>query len=123
MSDSDRMSPKDFARNLRRNATAAENTLWQELRKTQTGYKFRRQHGIDDRTIVDLYCPAVRLVIEVDGESHNQKQEDWDPARDKRLSQLGYLVLRFSNEEVLNHTSRVVASIVNACEGRKRRAY
>lgn len=54
---------------LRTNATAPEQQLWQVLRNNQLGIKLRRQHGIG-HYIADFYCPALKLVIEVDGDSH-----------------------------------------------------
>lgn len=122
LNEPEKLGPKDFARQLRRNATPAEKVLWEELRSSKTGYKFRRQHDIDDRTFVDFCSPSVKLIIEVDGSSHDQK-EDWDPARDKRLEGMGFLVLRFTNEEVLHNTKRVVEAITNACDGRPRFRY
>ena len=102
----DRIPVKEFARKLRNNPTSAENALWQELRGSKTGYKFRRQHPIDERTIVDFYCPSAKVIVELDGDSHQHKQEDLDPARDKRLEGEGFLVLRFGNDEVLQHPER-----------------
>jgi very-short-patch-repair endonuclease len=57
------------ARALRRNLTLPEGMLWRELRKRPSGFKFRRQHPLGN-CIVDFYCAAVRLVVEVDGMSH-----------------------------------------------------
>jgi very-short-patch-repair endonuclease len=58
------------ARSLRREMTLPEGMLWQVLRQRPEGFKFRRQHPIG-RCVVDFYCPAARLVIEVDGEAHS----------------------------------------------------
>ena len=65
---------KEFARNNRKNPTEAEDRLWQELRKEQLGVKFRRQHAIED-FIVDFVCLEKRLVVEVNGEIHEQQKE------------------------------------------------
>jgi very-short-patch-repair endonuclease len=57
-------------RNLRRNLAPAEALLWTHLQgRKLLGYKFRRQYGVD-RYVVDFYCPALRLAIDVDGDSH-----------------------------------------------------
>src|SRR4029453_19444725 len=83
------------ARALRRNMTLPEGMLWLELRKRPGGFKFRRQHPIG-RCVVDFYCPAVRLVIEVDGMSHEMGSE---PERDQRretwLRSRGLHIVRF----------------------------
>ena len=98
------------ARRLRQNLTAAEEVLWQALRKRQLdGLKFRCQHPIES-FIVDFYCPQCRLVIEVDGEVHDH-QLDYDMARTEQLNQLGYQVIRFCNQDVLNHLDDVLRQI------------
>ncbi len=62
------------ARTFRKNPTKSEHRLWQALRKNPYSYKFRRQHPIG-HFIVDVYYPAARLVIEVDGTIHDTRQE------------------------------------------------
>ena len=67
-----------YARQLRENPTPAEQLLWERLRGNQTGYKFRRQHPLD-KYVVDFYCLALKLAIEVDGPIHldpSKKLED-----------------------------------------------
>ena len=92
---------KGFARENRENATLAEQMLWEELKKTQLGHRFLRQHIIGDY-IVDSLCRDEGLVIEVDGGYHaeRQQQED-DEIRSAWLRSVGYRVIRFTNEEVL----------------------
>lgn len=92
---------KGFARENRENATLAEQMLWEELKKSQLGHKFLRQHIIGDY-IVDFLCRHEGLVIEVDGGYHaeRQQQED-DEIRSAWLRSVGYRVIRFTNEEVL----------------------
>ena len=82
--------------------TVAERALWSVLSNRQLdGYRFRRQHPMGD-FILDFFCPAARLIVEVDGESHAQRSE-YDRLRTQWLSaQNDCHVLRFSNEAVLS---------------------
>ena len=101
---------KLLSREMRSNPTAAENHLWQRLRKEQVlGFKFRRQYTIE-RFIVDFYCTAARLVIEVDGGIHDEQQEA-DQFRTAFLESLGLRVLRFTNGDVLQRTDAVIERI------------
>jgi very-short-patch-repair endonuclease len=77
--------------------TGTERRLWTHLRgRKLEGWKFRRQHPIGEY-IVDFYCPAARLVIELDGSSHDSdQQERYDQARQRWLESQGCKVLRFS---------------------------
>jgi very-short-patch-repair endonuclease len=103
------------ARELRREMTPAEEALWERLRDRQIlGLKFRRQTPID-RYIPDFCCPELRLVVEVDGEVHEaDSQAEHDRNRDAYLRSLGYLVLRFSNEQVLTESRSVLRDIEQA---------
>jgi len=100
------------ARKLRNNITEAEEHLWQLLRRQQFyGYKFRRQHPIDI-FIADFYCHELRLVIEVDGNIHkNAGASEYDSARTGELNRLGISVLRFTNNQVLYETNKVLDTI------------
>jgi very-short-patch-repair endonuclease len=103
------------ARELRQPQTPAERRLWECLRDSRlAGYKFRRQHPID-RFIVDFYCAASRLIVEVDGESH-VAQEEYDAARTEWLEAHGYRVIRFTNLEVHQQLEGVVTTILQACQ-------
>ena len=98
------------ARKLRKNLTPAEAILWQALRNKQLeGLRFRRQHPVGN-FILDFYCPACKLVVEIDGKIHD-RQIDYDNARTTKLAEHGYKVLRFSNEQVINNLSDVLAEI------------
>jgi very-short-patch-repair endonuclease len=99
------------ARELRRALTPAEQRLWQYLRSGQlAGYGFRRQHPVGP-FIVDFFCPAVKLVIEVDGDSHAEQAEH-DAERTRWLGeQKRYRVIRFTNEEVQHNIEAVVDAI------------
>lgn len=103
------------ARELRKNPTLAEDTLWQRLRHGKLGVKFRRQHRID-RFIVDFYAREPRLIIEVDGPIHETQQE-YDAWRQSVLEHLGYRVLRFTNDDVLENVEGVIQVIREAIAG------
>lgn len=96
---------------LRQNLTPAEKKLWQVLRGGKlAGLKFRRQHPVGN-FILDFYCPACKLVIEVDGAVH-QNQIEYDTARTNQLEAHGYTVLRFQNEEVAHQIEKVLEQIL-----------
>lgn len=89
-----------IAKELRKNPTPAEKKLWQDLLRN---FPFRvlRQRPIDN-FIVDFYCAALKLVIEVDGESHfTQQGKQYDGERTSILEGYGLKVVRFTNVEVL----------------------
>ena len=94
---------------MRRVPTDAEQRLWQRLRHRQLGSTFRRQFVID-RFIVDFYCAAACLVVEVDGDSHRSRRER-DEDRDRRMQGMGLRILRISNERVLRDEDTVVSII------------
>ena len=90
---------KQYAREMRKNGTAEENTLWyQYLRNYPVG--FRRQ-CVMGQYIVDFYCAKARLVIELDGSQHYDSEGlEQDAQRTQYLVSLGLKVLRFSNADV-----------------------
>ena len=100
---------QERARELRRDMTPAEKVLWEELRANKLGVHFRRQQVIAG-FIVDFYCHKTALVVEVDGDVHDLQQEE-DARREKALSALGLMVVRFKNDEVLKDLSAVVGKI------------
>jgi very-short-patch-repair endonuclease len=103
------------AKSFRRNMTEAEKTLWHHIRKNQlNGLHFRRQQIIDG-FIVDFYCHATGLVIEVDGKIHDQQQE-YDSERDRILITKGLSILRVSNDEVMQEIQQVLHRIKVACK-------
>ncbi|WP_309661582.1 endonuclease domain-containing protein [Sphingomonas sp.] len=104
------------ARALRRNMTLPEGLLWQELRRRPDGLKYRRQHPIG-RCIVDFYCPDAKLVIEIDGMSHDMgDRPDRDRRRDIWLEGQGLSVLRFGAADVMKDLASVVTAIIRACQ-------
>ncbi len=104
------------AREMRHPQTVAETTLWHVLRNRQIGFKFRRQHPIE-RFIIDFYCAEAKLLIEVDGETHCQPgQEEYDKVRTEYLEELGYKVIRFSNNDVRYNIGAVANEILQTIE-------
>ncbi|HEX8905262.1 MAG TPA: endonuclease domain-containing protein [Longimicrobiaceae bacterium] len=98
------------ARALRAAMTPAEQVLWRELRRDAIdGLSFRRQFPVS-RYILDFYCPARQLAIEVDGGVHDTLQER-DAERTAALALRGIRVIRFRNEEVLEDVKSVVERI------------
>lgn len=104
------------AKELRRQMTPAEQTLWARLRRNQLGYHFRRQQIIDG-FIVDFYCNAAGLVIEVDGAVH-QQQPVYDQERDRVLTRRDLVILRVTNEDVLHRLEETLARIASVCRAR-----
>ena len=101
------------ARINRANSTEAEAKLWQLLRNSKTGSKFRRQHPIE-AFIVDFVCLEKGLIIEVDGGYHNnEEQKLYDEYRTDELKQKKFTVLRFSNDEVLADSYAVQKKITD----------
>jgi very-short-patch-repair endonuclease len=87
--------------------------LWQRLRRDQLdGLHFRRQHPIG-RFVLDFYCPAARLVVELDGGVHVTRRQR-DAERTEMLRAGGYWVLRFRNEEVIDNVESVLNRIRSA---------
>jgi very-short-patch-repair endonuclease len=103
------------ARELRNMATPAERELWKHLARSQTGAKFSRQMPVGP-FFVDFLCRSHRLIVEVDGFSHDLRS-DHDAKRDAILSQKGYTVLRFANDEVFRNADGVIRAIRVALEG------
>jgi very-short-patch-repair endonuclease len=98
------------AREFRRAMTVAESALWKLLQANRFhGLRFRRQQIIDG-FIVDFYCHAAGLVIEIDGTVH-QDQAGYDAERDRILSARGLRTLRFANDDVLHNRSSVIAQL------------
>lgn len=93
---------KEHSRTLRTNMTDAEQALWHRVRRKQIrGVQFYRQKPLLS-FIVDFYCPAAKLVIELDGSQHFETEHQAkDQERDEALAGLGLHVLRFNNRQVL----------------------
>ena len=106
---------RQYARDLRQSGTNAERKLWYHLRAARlNGLKFRRQHPIPPY-IVDFYCDARKLVVELDGSQHG---EEVDRERSRFLEAQGLIILRYWDNEVLQQMDAVLAAIVDAAESR-----
>ena len=102
-------------RTLRKNMTPAEQQLWKHLRGKQLGgYRFRRQQPLG-AYILDFICVESKLVIEIDGGQH-ATQIPYDEARTQYLQNLGFTVIRFWNNEVLQQTEAVLTAILHKLE-------
>jgi very-short-patch-repair endonuclease len=103
------------ARRLRRDQTRAERELWFRLRDRRlAGWKFRRQFPID-RFVVDFFCADAHLIIELDGGQHSVRLEA-DAQRTKILEAMGYLVLRYWNNDVVENIDGVLEDIATTLE-------
>ena len=92
--------------------TDSERFLWAKIRRKQiNGYQFYRQKNIGNY-IVDFYCPAAKLIIEIDGGQHYHGQGlEKDEIRDNFLGRLGFKVLRFSGREIFTNIDGVLHKI------------
>ena len=107
------------ARELRKRETKAEKVLWDFLSNHKLEVKFRRQHPIN-QFIVDFYCHELKLVIEVDGQIHQKKENrEYDQMRDQHLKGFGLKILRFRNFEILENTEHAIKSIRKEVDGLK----
>ena len=97
------------ARSLRNQATPAERAVWDHLSRSQLGAKFSRQMPVGPY-FADFLCRELKLVIELDGHSHDVAPER-DERRDAWFAADGYTVLRFTNAEVKDNTEGVIAAI------------
>ena len=99
----------DRAKTLRNSSTPFEVQLWRHISRAQLGgHKFRRQHVIGN-CIVDFFCPAKGLIVEIDGDTHDSAK---DEARDEQHAALGYSTIRFSNQDVGKNVNSVLATLL-----------
>jgi very-short-patch-repair endonuclease len=102
------------SRDLRKNSSYPERKLWSVVRDRRlAGLKFRRQVPIG-QYIVDFLCVEHDLILELDGDSHNERGE-YDMRRQQILESNGYRVLRISNDDALRHLDGVGDAILKAC--------
>jgi ATP-dependent DNA helicase RecG len=107
---------KELKNENKKKSTQAENILWECLRDKNLNFKFRRQHIIDI-FIVDFICLEKNLIIEVDGGYHNTtEQREADELRTTILNEIGFKVIRFTNEEVIHNTETVLKKITSILE-------
>ena len=101
----------ELAKKLRNNVTSTEMILWGRLKVYFPKLKFRRQHPIS-LYIVDIYCHAEKLVIEIDGSIHEEESiKIKDKIRQKDLEELGLKVIRFSTKEIMQNLESVLKTI------------
>jgi len=109
------VSLKQKARELRNNSTLSEVLLWNELKgKKMYGYQFLRQKPLG-KYIVDFYCFKLKLIIEIDGSSHDEKQT-YDAQRQLFLEEMGNTVLRFTDLSVKTDIDNVLSVIASFIE-------
>lgn len=108
-----------YARQNRRQPTPAEDLLWNLLSDKQLGgFKFRRQHPAGPY-ILDFYCHAARLSVELDGGYHlDTEQQQYDTIRTEDLRHLGILELRFTNKDLFNDPTGLLEAIWQVAEER-----
>jgi very-short-patch-repair endonuclease len=103
---------RDLAKQFRANPTDAERRLWSLLRRRQLFLRFRRQQAIGPY-IADFFCPAAKLIIELDGDQHGgEAGMARDAMRTRWLEQRGFIVLRFPNAVILKNDSFVMDEIL-----------
>jgi very-short-patch-repair endonuclease len=103
------------ARALRRTMTQPEARMWQILRDRPGGFKFRRQHPAGPY-VLDFYCPATKLVVEIDGEAHDMGSNPArDASRDEWLRARGYRVVRIPAREIGSNAEVVLQHLLSAC--------
>jgi len=105
------------AKSLRRRMTRAETLLWRYVKAGDLdGLSFRKQMPIGSY-IVDFACHTTRLIVEIDGETHDfEERQRRDAARDQWLASRGYVVLRFSNNDLLSSLEGVLLTIRDATQ-------
>ncbi len=111
MADAKTQRLRRYAKTMRSDPTVGERLLWHELRARRLGVKFRRQVPVGP-FIPDFVCHAKRLVVEVDGESHDDSSKD--RRRDRWFIARDWFVLRFSGDDVANDMDWVLDVILLA---------
>jgi len=97
-----------LAQELRSKMTEAEEILWNAIKINEWYLKFRRQHPISNY-IADFYCHKIKLVIELDGGYHENKEvKIYDEKRENDIGEFGIKILRFRNEEIINNIESVL---------------
>lgn len=105
-------SEKEKRRNLRNNMPSAEALVWSKLRNSQVlGHKFRRQYSVGPY-VIDFYCPALKLGVEIDGDSHYVTGAiENDERRQTFIESFGIYFVRFTNNEVNHELEAVLEKI------------
>jgi very-short-patch-repair endonuclease len=103
------------ARKFRRELSLPEKLLWVRIRRGELN--FRRQHPIGEY-VLDFYCPAAKLAIEVDGAAHDfGERPQWDERRTKWLRDQGIDVLRIPAKDVLADPDEIANAVIRLCAG------
>ena len=99
---------------MRKDMTLAEKIIWKSVRAHRLcGLHFKRQVPCG-AYIADFLCQSQRLVIEIDGATHSTDKEiAYDARRDAWFKEQGYIVMRFTNDDVFNHLDGVLDTILN----------
>lgn len=115
----------DLARHMRANPTPAENYFWNKVKnRSFFGFKFYRQYIVESANfngdksffIGDFYCHNRKVIIELDGKIHLQQLE-YDKLREADLIEMGFIIIRFKNEEVLNNWNEVGEILLKEISG------
>jgi very-short-patch-repair endonuclease len=113
-----REDTKRRSRALRKRMSPAERRLWNVLKTSPGGHRFRKQHPCEQFTL-DFFCPVRTLVVEVDGESHSRGDRPaLDALRDARCAELGFATLRVPAIELLRNLDGVLQHIIAVAESR-----
>ena len=108
-----------YAEVLRKNMTIAEKIIWERVCKNQLGVRIRRQHPVW-KYIADYYCHELKFIIELDRQIHLLKENrEYDIGRDIMLNEFGLEIIRFTNDQVINHIEFVIEAIEEKIRERK----
>ena len=106
---------KSRRRQLRQDSTKAEQVIWQCIRNSKLGYKFRRQYSIGSY-VADFCCPELKLIVEIDGAYHDYgEQIEYDNEREEYLKAAEFKIIRFRNEEIEDDYILVSNKIKREC--------
>ncbi|MEK7125430.1 MAG: endonuclease domain-containing protein [Patescibacteria group bacterium] len=101
---------------LRNLPTHTEKLLWLGLKDSKTGFKWRRQQSIGN-FVVDFYCAKLKLVIEVDGITHDEKAvQEKDKLKEQFLKDNHFTVIRFTDDQVVGNINKVLKKITQVCQ-------
>jgi len=105
---------REYARELRNNSTKEEVLLWEKIKNRSLGVQFHRQVPLLNY-IVDFYCHELNLAIEVDGSSHDNKQE-YDEKREAHLQEWDVIIIRFTNTHIKKEMFSVILALEDKIE-------
>lgn len=106
------------SRQLRQDATWPERIVWSQLRASRLGgFKFRRQHPILGH-IADFACVRAKVVVEIDGDSHDESRRNADEPKDEVLAKYGWKVVRLTNTDIANNLDGSLRYVYEICQAR-----